>query len=47
LLCWKFIDILKSQITNPKEQTNNNDQNSKSQTKNNGFVYGPDRTGLE
>ncbi len=33
LLCWKFIDILKSQKTNPKKQTNNNDRNSKSQTK--------------
>jgi hypothetical protein len=32
-LCFKFIDLLKSQITNPKKQINNNDQNSKSQTK--------------
>jgi len=28
-----FIALLKFQITNPKEQTNNNDPNSKSQTK--------------
>jgi hypothetical protein len=35
LLCWNFIDLLKFQITNPKKQTNNNDPNSKSQTKNN------------
>jgi hypothetical protein len=33
LLCWQFIDLLKFQITNPKKQINNNDQNSKSQTK--------------
>jgi hypothetical protein len=33
LLYLKFIDLLKSQITNPKKQTNNNDRNSKSQTK--------------
>jgi hypothetical protein len=33
LLYRKFIDLLKFQITNPKKQTNNNDRNSKSQTK--------------
>jgi len=33
LLCWKFIDLLKFQITNPKKQTNNNDRNSKSKKK--------------
>jgi hypothetical protein len=32
LLCWKFIDLLKFQITNPKKQTNHNDRNSKIQT---------------
>jgi len=29
LLRWNFIDILKFQISNPKYQTNFNDQNSK------------------
>ena len=33
LLYWNFFDLLKFQITNPKKQTNNNDQRSKSQTK--------------
>jgi hypothetical protein len=33
LLCWKFIELLKFQITNPKKQINYNDRNSKSQTK--------------
>ncbi len=28
-------------------QANNNDRNSKSQTKNNRFAYGPEGTGLE
>jgi len=32
LLCWKFIDLLKSQISNYKYQTISNDQNSKIQT---------------
>jgi hypothetical protein len=32
LLCWKFIDLLKSQISNPKYQTISNDRNSKIQT---------------
>jgi len=32
LLCWKFIKLLKFQITNIKYQTNNNDRNSKIQT---------------
>ncbi len=32
LLCWKFIELLKFQITNIKYQTNNNDRNSKIQT---------------
>ena len=32
LLCWKFIELLKFQITNVKYQTNNNDRNSKIQT---------------
>jgi hypothetical protein len=32
LLYWKFLDLLKFQITNPKKQTNYNDQNSKIQT---------------
>ncbi len=33
LFYWIFFDLPKFQITNPKKQTNNNDQNSKSQTK--------------
>ena len=32
LLCWQFIDLLKSQISNYKLQTNSNDRNSKIQT---------------
>jgi len=32
LLCWKFINLLKSQISNPKYQTISNDRNSKIQT---------------
>jgi len=32
LLCWKFIDLLKSQISNYKYQTISNDRNSKIQT---------------
>ena len=32
LLCWKFIELLKFQITNIKYQANNNDRNSKIQT---------------
>ena len=31
LLCCKFIELLKFQITNTKYQTNNNDQKGKSQ----------------
>jgi len=31
LPCWKFIELLKFQITNIKYQTNNNDQKGKSQ----------------
>ena len=32
LLCLKFIDLLKSQISNDKYQTISNDRNSKTQT---------------
>ena len=32
LLCWQFIDLLKSQISNYKLQTISNDRNSKIQT---------------
>jgi len=32
LLCWKFIGLLKSQISNYKYQTISNDRNSKIQT---------------
>jgi hypothetical protein len=44
---------LKFQITNPKKQINNNDRNSKSQTKKTIALppahraYGPEGTGLE
>jgi hypothetical protein len=43
---------LKFQITNPKKQTNNNDRNSKSQTKKIALppahrAYGPEGTGLK
>jgi len=38
----KVFALLKFQITNPKKQTNNNDQNSKPQTKKHSL-----RTGLE
>ena len=43
LLYWKFIDLLKFQLTNPKKQTNKNDQNLKSQTLEFGFwdLFGP------